>query len=160
MSESNRVSAVLGDAEIAELRTHIAALRARLPFLVNLSPQDRKELPKLGDKTVGFDEKCRSYMSSHPEFIPPFISVDEVEKDRELRSRFLAFMPEFMMLAEHMDDTLTVLGSEILMADLAYYQNVREAARRGLPGAQQIYDDMRVRFPGAGTRPVATTKPA
>lgn len=160
MPDFNRISAALNDQDIAELRTLIASARSKLPFMLGLTPTERRELPKLGDKTVGFDEKCRSYMSSHPEFIPPFISVDEVEKDRELRSRFLAFMPEFMMLAEHMDDTLTVLGSEILMADLAYYQNVREAARRGLPGAQQIYDDMRVRFPGAGTRPVATTKPA
>ena len=34
------------------------------------------------------------------------------------------------------------------MADLAYYQSVREAAHRGRDGAQDVYDDLRQRFPG------------
>ena len=150
MSESNRVSAVLGDAEIAELRTQIAALRARLPFLVNLSPQDRKELPKLGDKTVGFDEKCQTYMESNPEFLPGFVDTAELDRDRALRSQMLRIAPDLLLLAEQIEDTLTVLGSEIVMVDFAYYQGVREAARRGLPGAQLSYDDLRTRFPGPG----------
>ena len=153
MSESNRVSAVLGDAEIAELRTQIAALRARLPFLVNLSPQDRKELPKLGDKTVGFDEKCQTYMESNPEFLPGFVDTAELDRDRALRSQMLRIAPDLLLLAEQIEDTLTVLGSEIVMVDFAYYQGVREAARRGLPGAQLIYDDLRARFPGTGRPP-------
>ncbi|HMX53810.1 MAG TPA: hypothetical protein PLP53_07760 [Plasticicumulans sp.] len=157
MSESNRVSAVLGDAEIAELRTQIAALRARLPFLVNLSPQDRKELPKLGDKTVGFDEKCQTYMESNPEFLPGFVDTAELDRDRALRSQMLRIAPDLLLLAEQIEDTLTVLGSEIVMVDFAYYQGVREAARRGLPGAQLIYDDLRTRFPGPG-RPSLKTK--
>ena len=157
MSESNRVSAVLGDAEIAELRTQIAALRARLPFLVNLSPQDRKELPKLGDKTVGFDEKCQTYMESNPEFLPGFVDTAELDRDRALRSQMLRIAPDLLLPAEQIEDTLTVLGSEIVMVDFAYYQGVREAARRGLPGAQLIYDDLRTRFPGPG-RPSLKTK--
>ena len=157
MSESNRVSAVLGDAEIAELRTQIAALRARLPFLVNLSPQDRKELPKLGDKTLGFDEKCQTYMESNPEFLPGFVDTAELDRDRALRSQMLRIAPDLLLLAEQIEDTLTVLGSEIVMVDFAYYQGVREAARRGLPGAQLIYDDLRTRFPGPG-RPSLKTK--
>lgn len=156
MSESNRVSAVLGDAEIAELRTQIAALRARLPFLVNLSPQDRKELPKLGDKTVGFDEKCQTYMESNPEFLPGFVDTAELDRDRALRSQMLRIAPDLLLLAEQIEDTLTVLGSEIVMVDFAYYQGVREAARRGLPGAQLIYDDLRTRFPGPGRASLKT----
>ena len=39
--------------------------------------------------------------------------------------------------------------SEIWMADLAYYQSVREAKRRGRPGAETIYNDLRPRFPGS-----------
>jgi hypothetical protein len=32
---------------------------------------------------------------------------------------------------------------------LAYYQSVREAARRNVQGAKGIYEDLRQRFPGA-----------
>lgn len=157
MTEPNRVSAVLGDAEVAEVRTQIGALRTRLPFLINLSPQDRKDLPKLGDKSVGFDEKCQAYMESNPEFLPGFVDTAELDRDRALRSQLLRLAPDLMALAEQIEDTLTALGSEIVMVDFAYYQGVREAARRGLPGAQSIYDDLRARFPGGG-RPVSKAK--
>lgn len=157
MTEPNRVSAVLGDAEVAEVRTQIGALRTRLPFLINLSPQDRKDLPKLGDKSVGFDEKCQAYMESNPEFLPGFVDTAELDRDRALRSQLLRLAPDLMALAEQIEDTLTALGSEIVMVDFAYYQGVREAARRGLPGAQLIYDDLRARFPGSG-RPVSKAK--
>ena len=43
-----------------------------------------------------------------------------------------------------------VVNSELWMADLAYYQNVRQAAKRGIAGAQAIYDDLKKRFPGRG----------
>lgn len=157
MPDFNRISAELNEQDVADLRALIATARSKLPFLLGLTTQERKELAKLGDKTVGFDEKVQAYMNTNPEFVPAFIDSAEVRKDRLLRMRFLNFFPEFMTLAEQMDDTLTILGSEILMADLAYYQNVREAARRGVPGAQQIYEDLRVRFPGGG-RPTATAK--
>ncbi len=95
-------------------------------------------------------------MGTNPEFVPGFIDTAEVRKDRLLRTRFMGFLSEFMTLAEHMDDTMTIPGSEILMADLACYQSVREAAKRGVPGAQQIYDDLRARFPGRGGCPAAS----
>jgi hypothetical protein len=43
------------------------------------------------------------------------------------------------------------VSSEVWMADLAYYQSVREAAHRSRAGAQDIYDDLRQRFPGTRT---------
>ena len=40
------------------------------------------------------------------------------------------------------------VGSEIWMADLSFYQTVRQASKRDVPGADTIYDDLKVRFPG------------
>ena len=160
MPDYNRISAELIDQDIAELRALVTAARSKLPFLIGLTTQERKELAKLGEKTVGFDEKIQAYMLTNPEFQPGFVDPAEVRKDRLLRTRFMSFFPDFMTLAEHMEDTMTILGNEILMADLAYYQSVREAARRGVPGAQQIYDDLRTRFPGGGARAAAPEKTA
>lgn len=153
MSRDNRLSAQLDAGAIDTIRQSLATIRAQLPFLLSLTPQERKELPKLGEKTVGFDEKCVSYMQSNPEFLPGFIDTAEVDKDRALRSQLLLFAADLQGLAQQVEDSLTVLGSEILMADLAYYQSAREAARRGRAGAQGIYDDLRSRFPGAAALP-------
>lgn len=42
-------------------------------------------------------------------------------------------------------------------ADLAFYQNVKQAARRGVNGAEAIYADLQQRFPG---RPRVEPPPA
>ena len=34
------------------------------------------------------------------------------------------------------------------MADLSFFQTVRQASKRDVPGADTIYDDLKVRFPG------------
>jgi len=54
---------------------------------------------------------------------------------------------------------LTPFCSEVWMADLAYYQSVREAAHRNRAGAQDVYDDLRQRFPGVRASK-ATPEPA
>lgn len=154
MTRDNRLSAQLEAGAIDTILQALTAVRAQLPFLVTLTPQERKELPKLGEKTVGFDEKCVSYMQSNPELLPGFVDIAEVQKDRDLRTQLLRFAADLQSLAQQVDDSLTVLGSEILMADLAYYQSAREAARRGRPGAQGIYEDLRSRFPGASPLPI------
>lgn len=148
MSSDNRISAVLSDEDVAAVQAAVGAIRAKLPFLVTLSAQERKELAKMGPKSVGFDEKCATYMGNRPEFVPGFVDPAEVLKDRTLRAQLLRFAAELETLAGSVDDTLHLVSSEVWMADLAYYQSVREAAHRGRDGAQNIYEDLRHRFPG------------
>lgn len=150
MPTDNRVSASLSPQDLTDLLAAVATIRAKLPFLLPLNAQERTKMAKMGDKSIGFDEKCTAYMASNPEFTPGFVSLDEVKKDRDLRVQMMRFYSELNSLAQDVDDTLMVLGSEIWMADLAYYQSVREAAKRGRTGAQVLYDDLRQRFPGPG----------
>jgi hypothetical protein len=52
-------------------------------------------------------------------------------------------------LAEGASDTRMLSGTEAYTAALSYYQSVRTAAKRGIPGAEAIYRDLAERFPGA-----------
>lgn len=150
MSNDNRVSAELSAQDVTEVLGALETVRQKMPFLLTLSTQERREMAKMGEKSIGFDEKCAAYMASNPEFLPGFVDIAEVKKDRALRAQLLRCTVAFTALAESMDDTLMVASSELWMADLAYYQAVREAARRGRAGAETIYEDLRLRFPGAG----------
>lgn len=145
----NRISATLAAAAITNILAAIQTIRTNLPFLIEIGEQERMELPKLGEKTVGFDEKSAAYMASNPEFLPAFILIAEVNKDRALRTAMLQFFPQLKQLFDQVSDTMMVLGSELYMADLGYYQSSKEAARRGRPGAETIYNDLQSRFPGA-----------
>jgi len=159
MSDSNRISATLTDDDVTAILGAIDTIRTKLPFLISVSNEERGEIPKLGDKSMGFEEKCSSYMTSNPEFLPGFVPIAEVTKDRALLGKFMQFWPKLTTLCEDVADTKLVIGSEIYMADLAYYQNVRQGAKRGLPGADTIYNDLRVRFPGNSPQPPAPVQP-
>lgn len=160
MTRDNRLSAALDAAAVETIGASLLTVREQLPFLISITPPERRDMPKLGEKSVGFDEKCVTYMQSNPEFLPGFVDIAEVDKDRALRTQMLRFAADLQSLAQQVEDTLTVLGSEIWMADLAYYQSAREAARRGRAGAQGIYEDLRSRFPGGGGAAAATPSAA
>lgn len=149
MADDNRISVTISAADITAILNEILAIRTKLPFLKSLTNQERQEMAKMGDKSLGFDEKCAGYMTSNPAFLPGFIDSAEVLKDRSLRAQIMQFYPQLHLLLEALSDTLLIVNSEIWMADLAYYQSVREAKRRGRPGAETIYNDLRPRFPGS-----------
>lgn len=150
MPNDNRISATVSTADLTAIQTKLTEIKALLPFLVNLTKQERVELPKLGPASLAFDEQCADYMASAPNLLPPFVEVAEVEKDRILRGVLAEILRESKKLCEMVDDTLLLVGSEIWLADLSFYQTVRQAARRDVPGADTIYDDLRERFPGVG----------
>ena len=160
MPTDNRISAVLAPADKTAVLAAIATIKTKLPFLVNLSPDERKQLPKMGDKTLGFDQKCAGYMTSNPELIPSFVSVAELGKDRTLAADLNDIARELSELAEGVDDTTMLALSEAYMADLSYYQSVRQAAQRGVVGADSIYSDLNQRFPGRPAAKAAQSKAA
>jgi hypothetical protein len=55
---------------------------------------------------------------------------------------------QFIDILTEVDDMATIAGSEALSSILSYYNNVKDAAKKGVPGAKAIYDDLAKRFPG------------
>ena len=145
----------MSEADVQEVVNAIATIRAKLPFLLNLTPEDRMVLPKMSDKSVGFDEKCGSFMDSLPALIPGFVEPGEVKKDRALRNQLAGVAAEFNALTASLNDTLMVVSSEVWMADLAFYQSVRQGAKRSVPGAQSAYLELSQRFPGPNGKAAA-----
>ena len=113
----------------------------------------------LGEKSVGFDEKCATYMGSNPQFIPGYVIPAEVLKDRALRGQFNKFMPRLNLLAAKAQDTFDVVGNEMMMADLAYYNSTSDAAKRGITSGGDIHDDLATRYPGRSSAKTPQTTP-
>jgi hypothetical protein len=49
-------------------------------------------------------------------------------------------------------DTIILAGREAYTHSLLFYNNAKLAAKNNVPGAKEIYDDLKVRFPGNGRR--------
>jgi len=157
MPTDNRISAVLAPADKTAALDAIDTIRTKLPFLVNLSATERSNLNKMSDKTIAFDEKCASYMAAHPELVPSYVDVVEVNKDRALRVALVEILQQMKQVVEGLDDTIMLAASEAYNADLSFYQSVRQAAQRGVVGADTIYSDLKQRFPGRGGKNNSTT---
>lgn len=152
MSSDNQISAVLSAESVQAILGHVAAIRELMPFLITLTTQERRKLSTMADKLIGFEDKGRIYMNSNPEFMPGFLALSEVTKDRELRGPVSMIYTAVSALTYTLDDTYLKLNSEIHKANLAYYNTVKEAANRGIPGAKAISEDMQKHFPGPPTK--------
>ena len=155
MPTDNQVSAALTDANVTSILAALTTIEGLLPFLISRAAGDVNVM--LGEKSVAFDKKCAGYMTSNPEFIPGYVNPAEVLKDRALRDQFSQFLPRLNLLAAKAQDTYDVVGNEMMMADLAYYGNTSDAAKRGITSAGDIHNDLATRYPGRST---AKTQPA
>ena len=155
MSDHNRISATLSSEDRAAVLAAVATIKSKLPFLISLEPGEIRELPRLGPKTLSFDEGCTSYMEKHPELVPAFIDVNEVTKDRALRMQIADIVRSLSSLAQDAEDTLAVISHEIYNADLAFYQNVKQAGKRGVLSAQSAHAVLSARFPGRSSAAAA-----
>jgi hypothetical protein len=148
MATDSPVAVVITPDQKAAILGQIADLKAALTFTVGLTDDQRKKMLKLGDKTVGFEQKCASYMASRTDLIPSFVDQNKLAQDRQAWTDVADIMHALFDVYQPVDDTEMVLSHQIYLPDLSFYQNVQMAAKRSVPGAQAIYDDLKVRFPG------------
>ncbi len=87
MPNDNQISAELSAAAVTAVRDAVAVIRTNLPFLVSLSTDERRTLPKLGDNRLALDEDAHALLGGHPDDVPAFVSLPELEKDRTLRAQ-------------------------------------------------------------------------
>lgn len=135
---------------LATIKQKIADINALLPFLINLTEEERQTLPKMGDKTLSFVQKALQYAQANPSLVPPYVNITELKKDLQLSEDLTSVLQPITQLQEALDDTTMAAGSESYIAALAFYGSVKQAAKLNVPGTQAIYNDLKSRFEGGG----------
>lgn len=149
MASDNRISLQITPAQQTAITAAVGALKTAIAgLLINLTPEEKQSLPRIGDKSLAFDEKCAGYMTAHPELVPSFLNLPEMESDRQVVATLLPILRDLAPIVGGLEDTIMLANSDNMVADLAFYQNVKQAAKRGVAGSGTIYDDLRTRFPG------------
>ena len=160
MAIDNRISVEITVAQKQAIVDAVTALKAALqPFLINLTVEERSTLPKISDRTLAFHEKCVAYRADRPDLTPSFVDVAEMAKDLKLIADLQPCLTALAPLCEGLEDTISLAFTDAYLADLSFYANVRQAAKRGVAGADTIYNDLKQRFPGRPPGP-ATPPPA
>jgi hypothetical protein len=153
MSKENRISITIPPADLQAVQQALANIQAILaPYVVAMTPEDRKKILKMGDSSEPFVSKVMDYAISDPQFLPPYMQVAEMKKDWEAVVNLLPVFRVLQQLDDNLSDTVMLAGSEAYEAALAYYGSVKMAANMNIPGAKAIYDDLKKRFEGQGRR--------
>jgi hypothetical protein len=149
MPKENAVSIQIPAAELKKVLDAFKVIESVLkPYLIALTPEERKQLPKMSDKTVPFVEKTLDYAKTNPQFAPAYMSIPELKIDIEAVYMLTQITRPIDQLREGLGGTMMLAGSEAYIAALAYYNSVKQAAKMNVPGARAIYDDLSKRFPG------------
>ena len=121
----NRIDADLSAANRDTILTAVAQIRTLLPFLIDLSPEERQALPKMGDKSRAFVSGALQLAQQDDSYLPRSFDVAEMKRDVELADALYPIMVALKQLSEFVDDTYIQVGSEAYTAALLVYQSAK-----------------------------------
>ena len=145
---TNLVSASLSAADKQAIMGAIQTIRAKLPFLVDLSTEDRRFLPKLGDKSLAFAEKAVDVATQNVDMLPRSFDLKEFQQDVQLFSELKSILMAVSQLNELIDDTTLAVGSDAYSEALDVYTYAKAA--RGGTGLDELKAMMAKRFSPKG----------
>ncbi|GBL35327.1 hypothetical protein EMGBS15_09220 [Filimonas sp.] len=149
-SFSNRVSATLAAAAIANIKTAIATIKTNMPFLVGITTQERQTIPKINEANRVFTADALNAVANNANMLPAYFNAAELKLDYDLYTALDEINLLITQLAELINDTQTLAGSEAYISALSAYRLFGAAAAGGVPGADAVYEALAQRFKNQG----------
>ena len=140
------VSAEISDETVGQQVQRMKDIELDLPFIINLTIEERKTLPLMGDKSIPFVEKSIEFARQEPKLVTNFLDVDELARDLALARQLKKILNVIEPLYEKVQDTYLAVGSEAFAAARTFYRTVKNAAKSGVPGADAIASELSKRY--------------
>ncbi len=112
----------------------------------------------LAKAEVAFDQKSDNYMHQRTDLVLPNVDLPEYDKDGASTESIKRTRAKVGTIDTMLADTLIVLGSNRLDADLKFYHYLEFIADSGAAGAAEIHADLKATYPGRN-KPKATPPP-
>lgn len=122
----------------------IGQIRSQLPFLINLTAEDRRNLPKLGNKSRAFVDQGLTLANQNPGILPRSFDLEEYARDVALVRQLEPMVMAFGQLQGQLEDTLLAAGSDAYSQTLLVYQAAKLAGKDG--SLEQHLDALGRRF--------------
>jgi len=145
---SNLISATFSEEDEKEVMELLAQLKAKFPFGIKLTDDQKKRLPKLDDARIPFADKGLFYGEQQPLIVPPYTDLGEYKVDLNFVKATRRVGSELASIAEMVSDTRMAAGADAYQAALSIYSSAKNAAKQGVPGTQTIVDEMGKLFDG------------
>jgi hypothetical protein len=125
----NRISAALSQADQQAILDAVQTIRQKLPFLIDLTAEERRTLLRMGDKSRGFVAQALNIAGQNEDILPRSFDVAEMRKDVELLAALEPIRAALSQLGELVEDTYMAVGSEAYASSLLVYQFARAAGK-------------------------------
>jgi hypothetical protein len=138
----NNISAEIPQETETSVIQSIKDAKNLLPFLVDLTIEERLRLAKMSRKSVDFVDRGLLHATNYPQYVPPYLELDEFRKDVELRKPMYRIMAEVASFQEKLRDTLLLVESDAHTTARVFYKSIKAAAKEGQEAAENIAKDM------------------
>jgi hypothetical protein len=155
MGTKNRISAEITAEQLQVVKDSVAAINKALEnvLTINLEPEDRKSLLKMGDKTLAFVEKAFEFANLNTKLVPSFVDFPEAQRDYKLSRDLYGVLQQLTPLVRAVEDVGMVAGSEAYEVALTIYSTAKVASGSNLAGAQAVVEDLSKRYPNSRRKP-------
>lgn len=127
--QDSKISASLSETDRQAVMSAINTIRQKLPFLIDLTPEERHTLPKMGDRSRTFVSQALEVATQNADILPQSFDVAEMRKDVELIGALSPVMTALAQLQELVEDTFMAVGSDAYTSALMVYQFARSSGK-------------------------------
>ena len=150
------ITATVAPADVTAIKAAIATIQAKLPFLISLTDQERKSLPKAGPNSLSFVENAQTAAQNNPTILPGSFDATAFGSHVDLFAVLTVLNTSIAQLASEVDDTRLAVGSEA-MGDARKVYDYVKAAVKTMPGLKPVADQLGERFQHSTAAKAAAT---
>ena len=125
----NLVSLHLSADDLAAFDRALGTIESILAHGVALTPQQRRDLYKMGDKSEAFCRQSLMLLTNNPQVVPPSLNVTEALADLQALDALRPRLDKLRQLTERADDTELALGSDVMGVALEGYALLKVAGK-------------------------------
>ena len=157
MPQQNLVSATVSDADQASVLAAITTIKTKLPFLITLTPDERKSLTKMGNGSTAYVDKAYQFASQNSDKRGADFGMDDYTEDYSLFQQLQPIATALSEINESFSDTELALRSDLMVrSNFAY--GLMKVLSKSSGSFDELRADMGQRF-SRGPRKPKTPQP-
>jgi hypothetical protein len=126
------------DKEMADLKNLLTELENIAATIgMDMSPKERKSLPRFGTRSLTFAEDALLFGQQHPELLPPSLDMKKFSEFFQLYRQTQQLLIPLKVLLNHFIDTHMASGAYIYEAARAVYDAAKAGAKLKKPSAKE-----------------------
>lgn len=145
------IDVTLSAADVQAVKDALATVLQKLPFLVNLTVDERRATFKLGPDSLSFVKNALIAAQNNPTIFPASFSTVAFQRDVDLFDALTDLQTRADSVASQMDDTRLAVGGEAMQEARQVYNYIKTAAET-TPGLKPVADQLGERFQRAGNQ--------